>query len=818
MKTLLKDIAFAARLLVRHRTFAALSIVALALGIGANAAIFSFVDATAIRPLPFPQPDELVFVFGTVGQADGELRTASYPEYRDWKDQSSSFQKLSAFAWAPANLRVGEQAERVVVSYVEPEYFSIFGLRPALGSILTEEQSAPPAGLPVAVISDRLWRQRFGADPGVLGRSVELDGRRLEVVGVLQKGFRGVTGDRDVWVPLRQSVDLIDGRSAEDFDRRKARWLQVVGRLAGGVGIEQAQTEMTGIARRLEDRFPDANEDRGARVISVAQDLVGDVRASSLLLFAAVGFVWLIACTNVGSLILVRMEERKREFAVRTSLGALRKRVIRQVMTETMMLSLCGGLLGLGIANWGVGLLRVLSPVDLPDYVHVGLDLRVFGFILALTVLTGGLLGLLPVLRVFKTDLTRSLKEGQERGGASTRGGRRFSGQAVLVAAEVAIAVVVLIGAALMIRSFQQQREIDPGFDPDGVLTFRLRLPGTEYSDDAVSAFARRLVPRLDSIPGVESTGLTSDMVLDAGYSAAYATTPERFEKNAEDRERIYYHRVNPDFFSTLRVPLLRGPGFSDLSGSEGHREAIVSRELAEDLWPGENPIGRTVVIIRPPGFRIVGVVGDLRYRNLVADPEQLSEDPDLYLPLLWAAPNDLSVLVKTDRRPADLLPDVRQAVADLDRNLPLFQAQPLSDLLADETSLPRLSSVLFSFFGLAALALAVLGIYGVMAYSVIQQRREIGIRMALGADAGCIRRQVLTEGLIITGTGLVVGLLFAALSVRFLRAFLYGLKTTDLPTFLGVGAILLAVGLIASYLPARRASAVSPLASIKDA
>lgn len=816
MVGLRKDVAYAVRMLLRHRSFTLLAVVVLAVGIGANAAIFSFVHATSLRPLPFEEPDRLVLVSGTIAREEVELRAASYPEYRDWIEQSETVSEMAAFALGEANLTGGEEAERVPVSFVTPSYFSTFRVTPEGGRTFGPEDDAPPSGLPVAILSHRLWRERFGSDPGAVGSRVELDGRRLRIVGVLPPGFRGLNGDRDVWVPLRHSVELSDERSAEDFEDRTARWLQVLGRLQPTRSIEAAQAELDTVADRLRLQYPDAHEDRGIAVLSVEETLLGDVRETSTLLFVAVGFVWLIACTNVVSLLLVRMERRKKEIAIRSSVGARRGWILRQVMIETILLSLIGAAVGLVVAQWGTGLVTALSPFQLPEYVDVNVDLVVFAFIFVLALLTGTVLGVAPVLRVFRSDLTRTLKEGGE-GVVSGLGLRRVRPQSLLVAAQVGVALLVLIGAAMVTRSFAEQRSLDPGFEARQVMTFRIQLPTVSYPPERAAAFVRLLEGRLAAVPGVESVGLTTDMLFDAGYSAAYATTEERYNRDPEDRVRMYYHRVNADFFATAGIPFLRGRTFESTSGDEAARDVVISRQLAERLWPGENPVGETLVIVRPPGFRIVGVVDDVRYRNLVPDPELVSEDPDVYLPILGSAPQTLAVLLKTSPEPETVLPAAEAAVHELDPNLPVFLPMPLADLLANETALPRLSSTLFGLFGLAALVLAVVGIYGVMAYSVSQRKQELGIRMALGAESERIRRQMLGEGLRIILLGLLPGSLVVLVSRSLFDSFLFRIDEVDPLTFLAVAAGLLVVGLLASLVPAHRASRIPPLTSLKD-
>ena len=819
MENIWKDLTYGLRTLMRHRLFTALAILALALGIGANAAIFSFVNATSLQPLPFEEPEKLVLVSGTIERDGFELRAASYPEYRDWTRQTQTLESLAAFAWAQGNLTGGEEAERVQMTFATPSYFSTFRLVPELGRGFTEADDAPPSGLPVAIISERLWRDRYGGDPGIVGRSIEVDGRSLTVTGVMPPGFRGVAGDRDLWIPLRHSTEMIDDRSVEDFDNRDARWLQVVARRAPGVSLEQARTEMAGIADRLRRSYPASHEDRGAEVLSLEENLLGDVSSTSLVLFVAVGFLWLLACTNVISLILVRMERRKKEVAVRLSVGAQRRWILRQVMTETLLLSMAGGVVGLLVAHWGTGLVESLSPVQLPEYIDIGVDLQVFGFIFALALLTGTLLGCAPILRVFRTDLTNTLKEGGEASRPMVlKPMRHLRPQALLVMAEVAIALLVLVGAILVIRSFAEERSIDPGFDAEEVMTFRLQLPTVEYSGEEAAEFVRVAENRLQALPGVRAVGLTSDMPLDDAYSAAYATTEERYARDPENRVRMYYHRVSPDFFASLGVPFVRGSTFDDTAGGDGDRQVVIDRRLAERLWPNENPIGHTLVIVRPPGFRVVGVVGEVRYRNLLPNPEQIPEDSDVYLPILGSSTRNVSVLLRTEGDPQTILPAARMAMREIAPGLPLFQAQPMSDLLADETALTRLSSVLFGLFGFAALLLAVIGIYGLMAYSVNQRRREFGIRMALGAEVAAIRRQVVKEGLRITFIGLLVGGLAAVLGDSLFESFLFDAGTIDPMTLVGVALGLLIVGVVASYLPARRASKVSPLASLKSA
>ncbi|HSF38814.1 MAG TPA: ABC transporter permease [Thermoanaerobaculia bacterium] len=816
MEFFTRELRLGARALAQSPVFTAMAVLTLALGIGANAAMFSFFKSTALHPLPFPEAERLVNVQGTVVR-DGEVlvRGISYPDLLDWIAQARSVESLAGYSTEEFNLAGEESAERVEVGMVTPNYFRVYGHTPELGRTFREEENQAPRGAPVAVISHRLWQESFGADPGVLGKNLVLSGVSFQVIGVMPDPFRGSWADIDVWIPVRKAADLLPNRAPEVFDARGARWLSGVARLAPGKTAEEMQAEMNAISSRLAQEYAETNVDRGAQVVLLEEDLLGDVQGTFRLLFGAVGLVLLIACTNVTNLLVARMTNRRKEMAVRTALGAPRRRLVLLVAAETLLLGLLGGIVGLGVGRIGIALLQRYSPLELPEYVQVKIDPVVFGFALGLSLVAGLLLSLLPAAQVIRTDLTRTLKDARGEAQEGLGGIRRLRSQNLLVAVEVAIAVPVLIGAGLVLQSFREQQAIEPGFVSEGLLTFKTHFPPGLYTEEKSIAAAQRLQERLQALPGVESVALASDLPLSGGGRAQFISIEDQLARDPENEVRIYDHEVSPEFFATAGIPLLQGNGFTRRAPGEASDEVVISRALAEKAWPGENPLGKRIVG-GPYKWVVVGVVGDVRYRVLLPNPEGNPDDPDFYRPILQGGVSKLGVIVKSRSDPAALSNEVRRVVRELDPSLAVFEVATMKETVAEETALGRFNSLLFGLFGTLALFLIGIGIYGVTNYSVSQRRREIGIRAAIGARPGQVLRQVLREGLWITLLGLGLGVFAAYGSTRLLESMLFGIGATDAVTFAAGVLIVLAMALLACYAPARRASRLDPLVSLK--
>lgn len=823
---LAQDLTTAARSLARRPGFTAAAVITLALGLGVNTTVFQAVEALVLRPLPFPDADRLVSVSGTVERESLELRAASYPEVRDWRAGVPSFGHLTAITGRPVGLTGSGEAERVQAAFIDPAYFDALGVEPLMGRRLREADNAPPAGLASVVVGHGLWRRRLGGEPDVLGRTLAIDGVPFEVVGVLPEGFGGVPGDQELWLPIRAGVRVLPGWDAELFEARGTRGLGVLGRLAPGASIERTQAELDAVSERLQREHPDHHADRGARVTSLREAMLDDSQRSSVLLLGAAALVWLVACVNVANLLLARMADRRRELAVRTSLGATRGRLAVQVLAESAVLSALGGAAGFALALWSRDLIASARPDALPPYLmqSAGSGSLVL-FLAGSTLVTALLTGAGPLASLRRSDPARGLQQGSE-GGRSRRlrfGGRRLrlGGRRLLVTAEVAVTLVVLVGAALLVQSFRAQTRIDPGFDADRVVAARIQLPERSYEDAAaVLRFAERLEERLAALPGVRRAALGSDVPLVSGYRATNTAAEERLAEDPEHEIRVYYHRVTPGFFTTAGIGLLAGRTFEPPpAGADPEtvgEEVVVSRRLAEAAWPGENPLGKHLLFGDRAPYTVVGVVEPVRYRTLTPDPAS-PEDPDVYLPLAGNPPRRLALFARTE--PGMSVPPAafRSLITGLDPSLPLIDAAPLSDAVRTETAVARFAAGLFGLFGVLAAALALVGVYGVMAYSVVRRRREIGVRMALGAGRDRVIRQVLGDGAVLAAAGILAGLAAAWVLSRLVASALYATEPTDPLTYGLVAACLGATVLAACWIPALRAARTDPLRALES-
>lgn len=832
MDTISHDLRLAFRALRQRPGFAIVIVVTLALGIGANSAIFTVVDATLLRPLPFPEPQQLVQVSETLTRETTELRTFSYPDFADVREQSRSFSHLAAYTSTELTLTGDETPERSAGERVSSDYFATLGIEAVIGRTLTSAAGDLTAGDPAATPSDDtraddtvttrevvighgLWQRRFGGEVAVLGATLRLDGEEHTIVGVLPRGFAGLSDQAELWIP-------ISNLSPARLERRQSRFLDAVGRLRPEVSLEQAREELTTLAGRLEEAYPDTNRGYGATAISLQEQMLGDLRRPLLLLAAAVGFVLLIACTNVVNLLLSRAAARRRESAVRAALGAGRVRLLSHFLLEVMVLSLLGGTAGLLLAAWGLDLVGVLIPIELPSFVDLQIDRRVLTFNLALSLAVGGLLGLLPAWRSLRPSGFESLRSGDARGATSGTPQRRF--RALLVVAEVALALLLLIGAGLMMESFQRLQRIDGGFATAELLFFRFDLADDSLEDAEVTAIGRELRQRLDGIAGVEAIALASDTPLE-GVFRATVVSHEHMQPDPtapwNGAVRVYGHRVSDGFFSTLGIPLLIGRELGREDEGAQPTTAIVSAALARRLWPGADPLGQRLRF-GPPGeeheeqgwLTVVGVAADVRYRNLVADPIASPDDPDLYLPL-----NDygnLSVAVHTGLPPARLFDEIRGTATAFDPRLAVYSLETIADRLASQTARSRFSSLLMALFAAVALTLAGIGVYGVMSYSVGHRTREIGIRMALGAQRGKVLASVVGDGMLLVLLGAGLGIAGALALTRYLSSLLHDVSATDPGVFLAMTAALAMIALAACYLPARRASRVEPVIALR--
>jgi predicted permease len=764
-----------------------------------------------LRPLDYRDPDQLVFLHSEFRGLGFDKFGISPPEYREIQQNMRSLTQVGAWSTGSVSLSSTESPVRITTAFAGAEVFATLGVAPQIGRTYTLEEDRADVNL--GVISHRLWQTAFGADPGVIGQSVEMNGVQVPVIGIMPEGFDLGEAGIDLWIPL--------GISLNPTNSRLDHFLNLVGRLAPDATLEQAQREMGGLLGRWDelapgDHVPTAS-DHPMHIKSLRDEVVGDVRPALLLLLGAVGFVLLIACANVANLLLARAEGRQKEIAVRTALGAGRSRIVRQFLTESILLALVGGVFGLILGHAGLRALVATNAESIPRIGAVGLDPQVLLFTLAVSLLTGALFGIAPLLHS-QRGLSSALREGSNRTTAST--GRQRLRRALIIS-EVALAVVLLVGSGLLLRSFAALQEVDPGFDPDGLLTFGIYLPYGNYPEPTdITAFHGRLIERLEALPGTTGAALMSGL---PPMRDANATNTDFEGKQAmpggPPQNVDYYQVVTSEYFETMKIPLVDGRLFTPADDAAATPVAIINETLARVFYPGENPIGQR---IRPPGgdavpwLTIIGVARDVKQGG-ISQPtgtELYFHEPQAGL--VDRSSRALNVVVRTDRPPLSIANEVRQAVWSEDPSLPLAGVQTMEDTLAGTMSRPRFLSFLLSIFAAVALVLAAVGIYGVLSYAVAERTKEIGIRMALGAEARGVVAMVLRDGLAVAVVGLALGLLGAFATTRLLESQLFGVGSADPATFVAVPLVLLVVALVASYVPARRASSVAPIVALR--
>lgn len=799
--SIVHDLKVSMRRIRKAPGFSAVVIATLALGIGAVTAIFSVVNASLLASLPFEEAERLVFVQGAYDAPEGPaIRGASIPEAMDWQEMSSSFSAMAPMFSRSANLSGDGPAIRLQAEFVGRDYFEILRVEPALGRPFSVEEQAVPSDIRVAMISDALWSDRYGRDPSVLDQTMLLNGNPYQVVGVMPASFPGASLNADIWVPL--GLGVTEG----DMEARGNRWMGVVARLGDGVSLEAAESDMARITGNLQTAYPDEHEDRIAVVSPFRTAYLGDTRTLVLLILAATGLLLVIAGANVANLLLVRTTGRGNEVLMKKALGAGRARLAGQFLTESMALSGIGAALGLVLGIWGAQALASAMPEALlPSYVQIGPDLRVFMMAAGLMTLVGVLAGLAPALLAARSDLAAGLREGHQ--GGLSRGRSKI--QRGLVVAEVAVALLLMVGAGLMTRSFSAQLAITPGFDHEELYAFRMSLPDSEYPRESRPAAIAEVERRLEAIGGVSSVTFGSGAPLRGGSAAAYLFVEGG---GPEDRIRFYLQRVAPDWLETMGTSVIRGRGFlpEDLDAPE---VTVISQALAERFYSDMDPVGRTLRIGSADGLelRIIGVAEDVRFRDLTTDLLAGADDPDIYLPWERFSSRTIDMVLRTSVDPATLERSVRQAVAGFDPDLPIFLMQPMTQGLENQTAQARFGTLLLGTFSVLASLLALVGLYGVLAFSVDQRRREIAVRMAIGAQAGQVRWMVVSQGMKLAALGLGIGLAVAFLASRSLEAFLFGVEPVDLWTYASVAGLMAAIGLFAAWLPALRATKVDP-------
>jgi putative ABC transport system permease protein len=817
MGTLLQDLRYGVRMLLKRPAFTLVAVLTLALGIGANTAIFSVVNAVVLRPLPFAEPERLVQVWETMPGND--KRWVAPGNFVDWQKQAQVFEQFAGYAQSPLNLTGdGGEPARLQGAAMTFNLFQTLGVEPALGRAPVAEDVAQREGR-VVVLSYGLWQRRFGSDANVLGRNLSLDEKSYTVIGVMPAGFN-FPEKAELWVPGSQGSAVPPSLAAQfpnsDLSgERDIHIFSVVGRLKPGVTIGQAQAEMSTISQRLSSAYPETNDGLGTNVIPLHQQVVGSVRPILFILLGAVALVLLIACTNVANLLLARATQRERELAIRLALGAGRFRLIRQMLTESLLLSLTGGVIGLLIAMWGVDLFVGLSPGDIPRLGEVGLDARLLGFTLLVSLLTGIGFGLLPALQATRLDPQHALKEG---GRSATEGRKRRRTRNLLVVTEIALAQVLLIGAGLLIASFVRLQAVDPGFNPQNVLTARLSLSKTKYTDSAKQiAFYNQVLGRLQAVPGVRAAALVMNLPLSGASMNRGFGLEGKPDPRPDENVTVDYQVTSPNYFTAMGVPLIRGRAFTEQDKEGQLRVAIINEVMARKYFAGEDPVGKRIRIgdanKEDSWLTIVGISGDVRHAS-VNEPAF----PALFTPYMqdresWPR---MSIVLRTDTDPSALSAAVRREILAVDPNQPVSNIQPMTQLMSESITRPRFITLLLGVLAAIALLLAVVGIYGLMSYGVIERTHEIGIRMALGAQRGDVLRMVVGGGLRLILAGLFIGVAGAFALTRLMTGLLFNVSAVDPLTFVGVSVLLTAAALLACYIPARRATRVDPMVALR--
>ena len=819
MNTFLQDIRYGARMLLKNPGVTTIVIIALALGIGANTAIFSVVNAVLLRPLPYPESDRLIFLNEKSPVLD-EMSIA-YPNFIDWRAHNQTFEKMGVYNRASYNLTGTGEAERIVTGQVSADLFSVLRVNPAYGRVFTNDEDKP-GGAPVVVLSYPLWQRRFGGQTSVLNQNITLNSKSYTVIGIMPATF-AYPSRVEMWVPVGQLSD-----QASWQERGNHPGLYGVARLKPGATFEQADADMNNIAANLEKQYPDSNAATRVRLRPLLEIFVVDVRRALWVIFAAVGFVLLIACANIANLLLARATARRKEMAIRTAVGASRWRIARQLLTESILLSLIGGTIGLVLARWGVDLILYVSPDAIPRSREIGLDWKVLVFTIGISFLTGIVFGLIPAIQAGEVDVHETLKESGR--GTSGRQWLRSS----LVVVEVATTLVLLIGAGLLIRSFYLLQKVNPGFSHEHLTSFSISLPQKKYATvETRASFYNRLLENIRALPGVESTAAASGLPLgNNGWQTSFVIDG----RPAPPRDQTPLMEaclVTPDYFKAMNIPVLRGRVFNDrddrshLAGRDlsklteverdgaGINSVVIDEEFAKRYWPNEDPVGKRIRMgadPKAPVAEVLGVVGRVKMESL----NQNSDRVQGYFAFNQIPQGGMTVIIKGASDPNQLISSVRGAVREIDPDQPIYSPRTMDDIRAESVAPERLNLTLLSLFAGIALVLAIVGIYGVMSYSVTQRTHEIGIRMAIGARPLDVFKMILSHGMKLALIGVGVGLVGAFLLTRLMATMLFGVQPTDATTYGAISILLIGVALLACYLPGRRATKVEPTISLR--
>jgi putative ABC transport system permease protein len=802
MEIFFQDLRYGMRSLLKKPGFTLTAVIALALGIGANTAIFSVINGVLLRSLSYADPDRIVMLWERSVTGTTAQNVVSPANFLDWQKQSASFEQMAAVGEQRVNLTGGSgEPEEIKIQFLTQGFFPALGVQALTGRTFLPEEDRVGNDL-VIILSHELWQTRFGGDPAIIGQQATVNGRQRTIIGIMPPGFHFLDNQVKAWVPY--ALD-----PAVNYRETGGRFLRVVARLKPGVPVQQAQAELTGIAKQLEQTYVKYNTGWGVNVVPMHEQIVGEIRPILIVLLAAVAFVLLIACANVANLLLSRAAARQKELALRAALGASRGRLVRQMLTESMLLALMGGVLGVLLAYWGISVLIAFGPDNIPRLNEITIDPRVLGFTFGISLLTGVLFGLIPALQASRPDLNDALKEGSR----GSTGGRSRTFRNVFVVAEVSLALVLLIGAGLMIRSFMQLQAVETGFNPENVLTMRAQLPKKKYPEPHhIVDFFKRAQERVATLPGVQAVGAISYLPL-TGPAARDGFKIVGQPEPAPGQEPPCEVRViTPTYFQAMGIPLLKGRLLDERDGVDS-RALLINETLAKKHFPNEDPVGKRIAVSWSDGHidEIVGVVGDIREGALNKEPE-----PAIY----WPHPREpypgMALVVRTSGDAARFGAAVQKEIRALDPEQPLADVRTMKQVISKSIARPRFNTLLLSIFAVVALVLASVGLYGVMNYSATQRTHEVGIRMALGATRADIMRLVVGNGMLLTLIGIGIGVAASLMLTRVMASLLFGVTATDVPTFLGVSAVLAAVALVANYIPARRATRVNPVIALR--
>lgn len=802
VETFFQDLRHGLRSLLKKPGFTFTAVIALALGIGANTAIFSVVNGVLLRSLAYAEPDRVVMLWERSLTGRSTRNVVSPANFLDWQKQSTSFESMAAVADRPVNLTGGGgEPEEIKAQLVSQQFFSALGVQPVMGRVFLPEEDRLGNDL-VIILSHELWRNRFGANPAIIGKQATINGRQRTIIGVMPRGFHFLDSQVKAWVPggLDPSIN---------YRETSGRFLRVVARLKPGVTVEQAQGELAGIAKQLEQTYVKFNTGWGVNVLPIHEQVVGEIRPILIVLLAAVAFVLLIACANVANLLLSRAAARQKELALRAALGAGRIRLVRQMLTESILLAVMGGILGVLLAYWGIQVLVAFGPDNIPRLNEITINLRVLVFTLAISLLTGALFGLVPALQASRPDLNDALKEGSR----GSTGGRSGTFRNIFVVAEVSLALVLLIGAGLMIRSFLRLQSVETGFDAQNVLTMRVQLPGKKYGEPhQIVDFFKQAQDRIAAVPGVQAVGAISYLPLTGPAARDGFKIIGQPEPGPGQEPPCEVRVITPTYFRAMGIPLLKGRLLDERDTKDSH-VLLINEALAKKHFPNEDPVGKRIAVSWSEGIvdEIVGVVGDIKEGALDKDPE-----PAIY----WTHPREpysgMALVVRTSNDARRFSTAVQKEIRGLDPEQPIADVRTMEQVVAKSIARPRFNTLLLAIFAGVALVLASVGLYGVMNYSATQRTHEVGIRMALGATRGDIMRLVVGNGMLLTLIGIAIGVIGSLGLTRLMQTFLFGIGTTDAVTFTGVSALLVAVALVANYIPARKATRVNPVIALR--